>query len=331
MLPKHDFYKKNSLGNKKLPDNKKASPLAIAFFFFSIIGLTFLMQSWKNIKAIINNYFQPTTYQIIKPWEENIDEYMGFQPNLRDIEGLKKAINLTLDSSSGTYGIYFYNFKSKESLGVNEDQIYIVASVNKIFIMVSFYEQVEKGILNEDQEYILQSADIQDFGSGQMRYQAPGTIYSYSDLINLTGINSDNTAAYVLENIIGGDITQSSINKLGFTNTSLEDNTSTPKEIAKYLQDLYEDKIINQKHKFKVLDALTATDYEDRIPMGLPNGVRVAHKIGNGIQIYSDCGIVLTGKPYILCVLTKEVHEEEALKIIPKISRLTWEYVNKNN
>ena len=99
--------------------------------------------------------------------------------------------------------------------------------------------------------------------------------------------------------------------------------------MGNFLVKLFQNKLISLDHKNKVLSALTNTDYEDRITLGVPDNIKVSHKIGNEIQTYNDCGIVFGPSPYVLCILTKEVHEDQALTIIPKISLLVWEYINQ--
>jgi len=328
ILKKTDFSRNDF--NQKLPTKKeKPNRLVVFILFLGTTALSFFLWLQPKLSQWRNQLFQPTTYQIIKPVGESLEEFIGFKPDLKDLAGLKNSINLSLTDLQGTYGIYFYELDKQVNLGINDDQVYIAASVNKLPIMVSFYQQVEKSKLREEDEYILEAADVQDYGSGQMRYQPWGTKYQYRELIELAGKLSDNTAAYVLENLVGKKTIQSSLNKLGMVNTSLDDNTTTVKEMGDYLVKLYQNKLISAKNKEKIFTALTKTDFEDRITKGVPENIRVVHKIGNEIQAYNDCGIIFGPKPYILCVLTKEVAEAEALAVIPKISRLVWEYVEK--
>jgi beta-lactamase class A len=73
---------------------------------------------------------------------------------------------------------------------------------------------------------------------------------------------------------------------------------------------------------------MTQTDFEERIPKGVPEGVRVAHKIGTEKQVIADGGIVYGKNSYILVILSDGVLETEALKALPEISGIVWEVVN---
>lgn len=330
VLKKTDFQKEDKFN---LPvsqsGKKKPSRLTVAILFLGTIILSSFLWFQAKFKNWRQQFFKPASFTIIKPQEESLEKFIGFKPDLKNLEALKKSIELLTNNLTGTYGIYFSYLKTNESLGINEDGIYTAASVNKIPIMVNFFQLAERGKVSEEDEYVLKSKDIQDYGTGQLRYQKLGSKYTYAKLVELSGKISDNTAAYVLENLVTRKTIQSKLDELKLKNTSIEDNSTTPKEMGQYLKLLFNDQLVSKANKDKILYALTDTDFEDRIPKGVPQGVKVAHKIGNEIQTINDCGIVYGPESYVLCILTKEVKEAEALEIIPKISRLVWEFVNK--
>lgn len=325
-----DFgQKKLKLEDKeKTPQkDKKKNRKATLILFFGTVFISLAFWLRPKVGLLWQNLFKPATYQVGKPaGQKSLEDFIGFKPDLNDREGLLRSINLLLEGIRGKYGIYINDLLKKESFGINEDEVFIAASVNKVPIMVTFYQQVEKGKLKEDDEYYLKQKDIQDYGTGVMRYERPGKTYTYSQLVELIGKQSDNTAAYVLEEIIGRKNVQDLIDKLNMKNTSMEENTTTPKEMGDFLVKLYSGDLLKKENTQKIFAALTDTDFEDRITLGVPEGVKVAHKIGNEIQTYNDCGVIFGPKPYVLCILTSEVAENEALEVVPKISRLVWEF-----
>jgi beta-lactamase class A len=308
---KADFQKVNP--HKK----EKGSRWGIIVLFLGTILLSSLFWLKTQVAGWWQRINQPSFYRINKKKPPS------------DLTGLTNSINLLLQDLKGEYGVYFSFLKEGDSLSLKADQVFKAASVNKIPIMVSFYQAVEKGQLREEGEYILKQEDIQDYGAGSLRYQAPGTSYPYGELVQLMGKQSDNTATYVLANLLGEDKIQAHLEALGMKNTSIKDNTTTPKEMGDYLTWLYEKKLVGKDYRDKIFEDLIKTDFEERIPQGLPPEVAVAHKTGNEIQVYNDCGIIFDSEPYVLCVLTQEVIEEEALKVIPEISQLIWEFVQK--
>ncbi|OGD52796.1 hypothetical protein A3J78_02130 [Candidatus Beckwithbacteria bacterium RBG_13_35_6] len=325
-----DFQRRLDFSKDKASGQNNKRRIIIAVLFFGSTIASFLLWSKQNLGDLREIFFQRASYHVAKPEQTQLEKSLGFKPNLEDSEGLGKTINFITKDLMGTYGIYYYSLNSNKEFGINENEIFTAASVNKVPIIVSFYEQVEKGILKEDDTYSLLRNDIQDYGTGQMRYQKIGTTYLMSDLIELSGKLSDNTAAYVLEKYISRSYIQNRLNKLSLQKTSLKDNETTPKEIGSYFKMLYQGKLIKDENRDKIYKALTDTEYEDRISKLLPSNIRVVHKIGNEIQTSNDCGIVFSPNPYVLCILTKGTRESEALDFIPKLSLLIWEFAKKN-
>src|SRR4030043_756241 len=100
--------------------------------------------------------------------------------------------------------------------------------------MAKFLQGIKEGTISFEDKYQLQSRDVQDYGTGKMRYAEPGTVYTYRQLLELSGKQSDNTAAYVLANIVGNNEIQTFIDSLSMAKTSLADNTTTPAEMGHF-------------------------------------------------------------------------------------------------
>lgn len=242
-------------------------------------------------------------------------------------ESLEAKILKVLGDKKGSYGLWFKNLKTEESLGIKENQVFKAASVNKVPIMMAFYQAVEEGALREDQVYELKAEDKQE-GTGSMNSASPGTEYSYKELVRLCGIESDNTAAHVLFKIVGIKKVKKLLEETGLEKTLIEDNLTTPYETGRLFEEVYKGKILKKENQEKFFDFLTDTFFEERIPAGVPQEIRVAHKVGTEVGIYHDCGIVFAKEPYVLCILNDAVIEEEAKEALPEISRLAWESIS---
>ena len=73
---------------------------------------------------------------------------------------------------------------------------------------------------------------------------------------------------------------------------------------------------------------------DEGIPVGLPAGIRVAHKSGSIRKIQHDAGIVFVPgrKPYVLVVLVRGIADEKrAHQLIADISRTVYEDVTKSH
>ena len=67
-------------------------------------------------------------------------------------------------------------------MGINESVIFTAASVNKVPILAALYEEAQKGNVDFNRVITLQASDIQDYGTGSIRYDPPGTTYSVKTL-----------------------------------------------------------------------------------------------------------------------------------------------------
>ncbi|MGI5828405.1 MAG: serine hydrolase [Patescibacteria group bacterium] len=229
----------------------------------------------------------------------------------------------------GLYGWFVQSLKTGDSYGENIDFAFTAASVNKVPIMITYLLKVEEGNESLEDIYTLRQADIEK-GTGTLQYQKKGTKYTFAELLSLSGKLSDNTAANVLASRVGLGNVQRFVDAQGMVQTNIVKNTTSPKNMGELFSSLYLDKIFTRVETKQLLfEALTNTDFEDRISIGVPKGVVVVHKIGNQIQVWNDCGLILGEHPYSLCILTDGIRESEAQEILPKISEIVWRFENQ--
>lgn len=229
----------------------------------------------------------------------------------------------------GTYSVYIYELNSKEEFGLGEETIFTAASVNKVPILAALYFLAGKGEIDLDKKITLQKKDIQNYGTGSIRYDPPGTQYSLKTLARLMMEKSDNTAAYILgELIIGLPKIQELVDSWGLTQTDMENNKTSNRDMARLFSLMYQGKITNEPLTKEMIGFMDASDFEERLPKLLPKNVKVFHKIGNEEGCIHDVGIInLPQNPYYLGVLSTDVPDEkEAKEIIAQISKLVYEF-----
>jgi beta-lactamase class A len=212
-------------------------------------------------------------------------------------------------AASGVYGFYILNLNTEENYGVNEDEAFQAASLIKLPVMAAIYSEYEKGNLDLDDN-------------------AGDSEYSYRGMVEAMGKRSDNTAFNLGVELLGEDLIESYIDKLGMSNTSYEGNETTPRDIGIFFKSLWERKIVDRGSRDEILKSLTDTIYEDWIPAGIPD-VRVAHKFGREVHVVNDAGIVFGEDPYVLVIMSKGVVEAEADKLIPELAGLLHRFENQ--
>lgn len=245
-------------------------------------------------------------------------------------EELGRRITKEINDTWKNYSIYVKDYNSDFELGINEAVIYTAASVNKMPILAALYYYSQKGDIDLDQSVTLQEADIQDYGTGVLRYEAPGSTYSIKTLARLMIQKSDNTAAYILLNhIVGIERTQSLMQSWGLTQTDMTSNKTSNKDIGLLFEKIATGKVANRAYSEEMLSLLKDSDFEDRLPAMLPKEVTVYHKIGTEVRTVHDVGIVTNGElSYYVGIFTSDVpNEDEAVALMARLSKIIYDFM----
>jgi beta-lactamase class A len=247
-------------------------------------------------------------------------------------EDLKQRVQAAIGNTWKNYSVYVSDLNSSFTMGISEHEMFTAASVNKLPILAVLYNQAQSGKINFDRIITLQEDDIQDYGSGSIRYDSPGTTYSVKTLTRLMMQKSDNTAAFLLGNYVAGlDTVQSVINGWGLTQTDMANNKTTNTDMALLMEKMFRGKVANPSNTAEMLGFMQGSDFEDRLPGELPRDVIVYHKTGDGDsgEIH-DVGIVVHGntKYYVGILTTSAGDPAAAAKLEAKVSRIVYDFMN---
>lgn len=292
----------------------------LVFTFVASLGFWLWGQRETNWSGIISPVGEKT--------ENLVDEKPATQKTQKETESTEKKIRELVKDLKGTYGVYVYNLTEKQGFGINQDEVFPAASLIKLPVILTLYQKAEAGKIDLETKYVLKEADKRT-GAGIIQYKPAGTVYPYRQLAELMGQQSDNTAFNVIRSLLGDKEIQKTIDNLGMSKTSLEKNETSAADIGLFFRKFYSQSLLTRNHRDEILDYLTKTAFEDRIPAGVPEGTKVAHKIGNETGSFSDAGIVFGKEPFILVILSKNALEKEALKALPEITKIVWEFEAK--
>jgi len=235
-----------------------------------------------------------------------------------------------MGNSLPQYSVVVKDLQSDFSLQINENTIFTGASVHKLFIFGALYYLIQKGDIDLDKKIVIQEDDIQDYGTGSIRYDAPGTAYTIKTLAHLMMQKSDNTAAYLLgRQVIGMDKIQQLIDSWGMTQTDMENNKTSNADVSRLMDKMYREKIANKALTLEMLSFLKDGTIEDRIPALLPKDTTVYHKTGNGVGFLHDAGIVVGPKTtYYIGMFTGDIaSEEETIQKLAKLSKAVYDFM----
>jgi beta-lactamase class A len=228
---------------------------------------------------------------------------------------VKTAIKKLLLTAAGNYSVYFVDLKNNTHVGISEKEMFTGASINKVHIISALYYLENKGKIDLDEKITLQEKDIQDYGTGSLRYQKPGSVYSLKTLAKMALKESDNTAARIIALKIGVEQIQSIMERFGLTQTDMENNKTSNYDMYVLMKRIYEGKVTNKGKTQELLSFMTDTDIEDRLPSLLPPGVTIYHKTGDTVGGLHDVGIIAyKDHLFYIGVFTSDITDEKKTK-----------------
>ena len=243
-------------------------------------------------------------------------------PQPQTDKAVQEAFETFLSANGGTWDLYYESLDTgayaEAQSGHAADVRSVAASVIKLFVMGAVYDAVQRGDLSHDAVY--------------------------ADLKGMITV-SDNDACNRLVRLLGsGDAEKgiAAVNRyiqsLGCASTRMnrlmlqpgEENYVTARDCAAILRLIYAGACVSKSASEEMLALLKAQTVNDRLPANLPQGVTVAHKTGNLINLScGDVGIVFTPSgDYILCVLSNHSQNDAVTTAaIAQLSRTIYDLV----
>jgi beta-lactamase class A len=231
---------------------------------------------------------------------------------------LKKNVSRVLGEFTGTVGLVVKDLATGREIRLNENRLFPAASMVKVPVMAACFKAVEDGRLALEDALILKASD-KVRGSGHLRTERSGTPISVQGLLEIMVTESDNTAANMLIDRLGGEALDASFADLGLVQTKLArkmmdfrsrrngvENYTTPGEMAGLFEKIYGGTCFGPAVSQSCLTLLKAQKVNNRISRYLPRTVEFAHKTGLELTVCHDAGILYTKHGNVLvCVLTE--------------------------
>ncbi|MBM3205789.1 serine hydrolase, partial [Candidatus Shapirobacteria bacterium] len=200
-----------SVPGEKKRTRKKQPPKGSRWTIAILFLLTLLAIGAAFLKTSLPPLVQKITVPLVITSQKT-------EPQFDATSVLNQVKSLTQDLR-GKYGLYVYELKSGNEYGVYQTEEFPAASLMKLPVMLLFYQEVEKGNLDPQGEYLLKEKD-KVLGAGILPGKAAGTAYNYRYLVELMGQYSDNTAFKIMRQVLGDEQIQEIIDKLGMEKTS---------------------------------------------------------------------------------------------------------------
>ena len=140
---------------------------------------------------------------------------------------------------------------------------------------------------------------------------------------------SDNDAALATAVAFGEGGAEAELYRIGARSTAYwVPNTTTANDVLVMLEMISDPSYTSPELSAEMLDLMTDTSFEDRLPEPLPEGARVAHKIGSYGDTFSDAGLVFpegSKDAYYIVVIAGDTTESTARSAIQSMSLAAYE------
>jgi beta-lactamase class A len=318
--------------------NKLVKILLIVLIISLIFNIYFISRSFSQVQggSISNSekIYNMDLDLIDKSVAElNLQDFIkNKQEYIASYSALKNNIETFILTQTGHFAVYFEDLHSHSWFGINEKERFKPASLLKTTTVASILNLLEGKELSLDTEVELTEDDINDrFGE---LYKEKGSKITIKELIERALINSDNTAVKTLHQFISDDKWIETRLAMGLPLVSIEESTEgtalSPKEFSRVFHSLYYSGYLSRESSNWMLSLLSQTEFNEGIPAGVPSNVKVSHKIGVWLEQgeVHDCGIVYAKRPYILCIMSSGVNEQQGEGTIKEISKQVYDYVS---
>ena len=207
-------------------------------------------------------------------------------PLRSELEGIAEAY-------PATYGVVIFDPSTGETVTMGADQSFLAASLTKLPVLMTLYRAAASGEVDLDDKITMQASDVQAYGTGVLYTYPVGYTMTLRECATLLIKESDNTAWKMLDRYLGRAYIRAELYRVGARSTEYWiPNTTTPNDVLLMLEKISDPAYTTPDLSAEMLDLMTNTSFEDRLPQPLPQGLQVSHKIGSYGSTFSDAGIV---------------------------------------
>ena len=202
---------------------------------------------------------------------------------------LKKRLNEEISKLGGKWSLYLKRMDTNQTIGINEDEKMVAASLIKLFIAGEFYTLVEEGELDAD-----------NFRS------SPDLMISVSDngAANslISACTMDKINEFAREN--GYEETELNRRMLEWNGT---ENYTSARDCGKMLEKVLKGEYVSEDASERILEDLRNQQRTSKIPAGVPKEVKTGNKTGELDNVDNDAAIIWAPDcTYILCIMSSD-------------------------
>ncbi|MBF9133626.1 serine hydrolase [Plantactinospora sp. S1510] len=216
------------------------------------------------------------------------------------------------------------------------------ASVIKLWILAELLRRVDCGRTSLDAGVLVEPADVVG-GSGELQKETFPQVVSVGRLAQYMIIYSDNTAANVLIDFLGGFAPVNAlIDSLNLRHTVLarkmldteaaargEENYLTADDVVSLLGAVWDGNLLSAGSRETMIRFMREQTINTKIPAALPPGVPVAHKTGELTDASHDVGYYLVPGSEVAVTFVTSGPEAGGAETVRQLARAVYDYLER--
>ncbi|MGL4451625.1 MAG: serine hydrolase [Sarcina sp.] len=252
-----------------------------------------------------------------------------------------------LESRMGTYSFFFEDLKSGYVFGYNENVKMTAAGCMKLPIAIALIKEEEEGRINFLDKIRIEKKD-KVYGNGII-HEFNDRDYTVFELLVAMLIQSDNTAANKIIDIVGMNKINETIGILGLKNTSLNrktnderskiievENITTSYDLCKIWRILNEASYLNKENSTMLIDILTRQQKKNKLALYIQDDLKIdiSSKSGDKTGVENDTEFIKIDKgKFTFTVMSTGIPNSVYGTItLAKVGKMMWDnLMNKWN
>lgn len=256
-----------------------------------------------------------------------------------------KEIKKYLESRIGKYSFFFEDLKSGYVYGYNENVSMTAAGCMKLPIAVSLIKAVESEKVNFMDKIKIESSD-KVYGTGII-HEFNEREYTVFELMVIMLIQSDNTAANKIIDIIGIEQINEDIIAMGLNNTRLNrktsdertaitdvENITTAYDLSKIWKHLSNGTFLNKDNGQMLIDILRRQQIKNKLALYIPDDLKIeiSSKTGDKKGIENDTAYLELPKgKFVFTILSQDIPNSVYGTVsLAKSGKMMWDDVINN-
>ena len=256
-----------------------------------------------------------------------------------------KEIKKYLESRIGKYSFFFEDLKSGYVYGYNENVSMTAAGCMKLPIAVSLIKAVEDKKVDFMDKIKIQSSD-KVYGTGII-HEFNEREYTVFELMVIMLIQSDNTAANKIIDLLGMEQINEDIVAMGLENTKLNrktnderttitniENITTARDLSKIWKHLSDGTFLSADNGQMLIDILRRQQIKNKLALYIPDDLKVeiSSKTGDKKGIENDTAYLEIPKgKFVFTVLSQDIpNSVYGTVTLAKCGKMMWDGVMNN-